>query len=150
MLITRENDYAVRIVRALACGEMRNVEQISTEEKIPMQFAYKILKKLSNAGIVQIIRGASGGYRLIKDVRELTLLDIYHAVDDDMVINECLRPGFTCENDTEDFPCGVRCEMRRIQRALDREFSRHSMAEVLRMRPLRVKKRANPEKKKEE
>ena len=56
MTMTRESDYAVRIMRALSHGSLKTVKEICGEEAIPTQFAYKILKKLSNAGLIQIIR----------------------------------------------------------------------------------------------
>ncbi len=56
MTMTRESDYAVRIMRALSHGSLKTVKEICGEEAIPTQFAYKILKKLSNAGL--------GGWRL--------------------------------------------------------------------------------------
>ena len=47
MLITRECDYAVRIVRALAGGEKLCVNQICEKEDLTPAFVYKILKKLA-------------------------------------------------------------------------------------------------------
>jgi len=47
MTMTRESDYAVRIMRALSHGSLKTVKEICGEEAIPTQFAYKILKKLS-------------------------------------------------------------------------------------------------------
>ena len=53
MFITRECDYAVRVLRALA-GETRlSVNEICDREAITAPFAYKILKKLQKAGIVK-------------------------------------------------------------------------------------------------
>ena len=51
MLITRECDYAVRVVRALADGRRMSVGEICEKEFITAPFAYKILKKLQKAGI---------------------------------------------------------------------------------------------------
>lgn len=42
MIITRETDYAIRILRALADWEQKNIREISDEQMIPRQFAYKI------------------------------------------------------------------------------------------------------------
>ena len=44
MMITRESDYAIRIIRALKDGELLPLEQICQRELVPKQFAYKILK----------------------------------------------------------------------------------------------------------
>ena len=49
MLITRECDYAVRIVRALADGEKLCVSRICEKEALTSAFVYKILKKMEKA-----------------------------------------------------------------------------------------------------
>jgi hypothetical protein len=51
VLITRETDYALRILQNLMDGEKRSVGDISQKELIPQQFAYKIAKKLAKAGV---------------------------------------------------------------------------------------------------
>ena len=40
MIMTRESDYAVRILRALAGGEKLHVGRICEAELVPEQFAY--------------------------------------------------------------------------------------------------------------
>ena len=73
MFITRECDYAVRVVRAL-WGESRlSVSDICEKEAITAPFAYKILKKLQKAEIVKGYRGVHGGYSLNRGLDELTL-----------------------------------------------------------------------------
>ena len=49
MLITRECDYAVRVIRALSGAERLSVGEICEREEITAPFAYKILKKLQKA-----------------------------------------------------------------------------------------------------
>ena len=44
MLITRECDYAVRVIRALTGEERLSVNDICEREAITAPFAYKILK----------------------------------------------------------------------------------------------------------
>ena len=68
MLITRECDYAVRIVRALAGGEKLCVNQICEKEDLTPAFVYKILKKLEKKEIVKSFRGSNGGYALKKSL----------------------------------------------------------------------------------
>ena len=46
MLITRECDYAVRVLRAMAEEKRVSVNEICEKELITAPFAYKILKKL--------------------------------------------------------------------------------------------------------
>ena len=51
MLITRECDYAVRVIRALSGAERLSVGEICEREEITAPFAYKILKKLQQHGM---------------------------------------------------------------------------------------------------
>ena len=131
MFITRESDYAMRVVRALM-GETRlSVSDICAREAITAPFAYKILKKLQNAGIVQGYRGVHGGYALKKDPAELTLYDIYSAIDSDMSIIECLNGRCECaRNGQNGVPCYAHDELKDIQDELWTMLRRKSIKEL--------------------
>jgi len=58
MIITKETDYALRILRVLLDGEKHSVAEMSETELIPNQFAYQILRKLSAGNLVRVSRGA--------------------------------------------------------------------------------------------
>ena len=104
MFITRECDYAVRVVRAL-WGESRlSVSDICEKEAITAPFAYKILKKLQKAEIVKGYRGVHGGYSLNRGLDELTLYEVYSAIDPDMFIIEVwIRNITVSETDRMDY-----------------------------------------------
>ena len=61
MLITRETDYAMRILRALSGGTQMTAQTISDLHQVPKPFAYKGLKGLHKAGYKQ--PPAAGLYR---------------------------------------------------------------------------------------
>jgi len=127
MFITREMDYAVRVVRGLDQKGRCSAAELCEAEKIPSAFAYKVLKKLAQNGIVSITRGKDGGYRLIVPSEELTLYDIVTAMDDDGVrFTDCLDPDFRCTA-RGGRHCGVHCEMMRIQKVLEDELRRKSL-----------------------
>ena len=73
MFITRESDYAVRVIRALAGERRLSVNEICEKEELTAPFAYKILKKLQKAKIVKGFRGVHGGYTPVS----YTHLDVY-------------------------------------------------------------------------
>ena len=133
MFITRECDYAVRVIRALAGEERLSVSDICEKEDITAPFAYKILKKLQNAKIVKGYRGVHGGYALDKSPCELTLLEIYQAIEPNLFIIECLHPGFTCIRNKEGNGfCRVHQELQEIQIELMKMLQRKNMEEILR------------------
>ena len=68
MIITKETDYALRILRVLLDGEKHSVAGMSETELIPNQFAYQILRKLSAGNLVRVSRGALGGCELSCDL----------------------------------------------------------------------------------
>lgn len=53
MVINKETDYALRILRALTDGELHTAGQLSQEELLPQAFTYKILKKLERAAALE-------------------------------------------------------------------------------------------------
>ena len=59
MFITRECDYAVRVIRALAGESRLSVSEICEKESITAPFAYKILKKLQEAGACKGVPGST-------------------------------------------------------------------------------------------
>ena len=131
MLITRECDYAVRIVRALAGGEKLCVNQICEKEDLTPAFVYKILKKLEKKDIVKSFRGSNGGYALKKSLEELTLLDVYLAVEPDFYMIECMHPDKACIHNQSDCGCKVHSELCRIQNTLVNELRAHTIAEIM-------------------
>ena len=73
MIITKETDYALRILRVLLDGEKHSVAEMSETELIPTQFAYQILRKLSAGNLVRVSRGALGGCALSCDLDATSL-----------------------------------------------------------------------------
>ncbi|GAA6479322.1 Rrf2 family transcriptional regulator [Enterocloster aldenensis] len=131
MMITRESDYAVRMIRALKDGEQLTIEQICRKEQVPRQFAYKILKKLEKAGLVRIRRGAGGGCSLGRGLDVLTLLDVIRATDEEFFLNPCLKQGYRCEYaEGSGHNCLVHCELARVQAILERELRHKTLAEL--------------------
>lgn len=132
MFITRECDYAVRVIRALVGEERLSVGEICKKEEITAPFAYKILKKLQTAKIVKGFRGVHGGYALEKDPAEITLLDVYRAIDPEMFLVECLDPDKQCSRDgAGGIPCQIHQELEYIQQRLLDLLSEKSLEKIL-------------------
>ncbi len=132
LLITRETDYALRILRALSEGELLTAGDISEKEGVPQQFAYKILKKLEKADLVQIVRGAGGGCRLAAKLEGVTLFDLMGVMDEDISVISCMEPGFPCTSPhSEGKRCPAHQRLCLVQAALDRELKSHTLKELL-------------------
>lgn len=133
MLITKETDYALRILRALAVGDQLTAAALAQGEQIPQQFAYKIMKKLEKAGFIRILRGKDGGCVLTADLEKVTLYHLLQAMEEDSSVSTCMKPDYRCpwrsaHNGTT---CRAHMKLLAIQKKLDRELNSHSMQEIL-------------------
>lgn len=133
LLITRETDYALRILRGLSGGELMTAGALSQREQVPQQFGYKILKKLDRAGLVKITRGAEGGCCLTADLEKTTLYDLLEAMEEDRFVISCMETGYQCtwRAARNGAVCGAHCRLAQVQQKLDEELKSHSLAEIL-------------------
>ena len=129
MLITREMDYALRILRALHQEGQLSAAAISRKEHMQKAITLKLLNRLLAAGIVESRRGVSGGYFLKQSCENLRIYDLFQAIGEPPLINRCQREGYACEN----FPkggCTICQELCRIQGVLNQELQRTPLSEI--------------------
>ncbi len=131
MMISRESDYALRILRYLADGELRKAQKICDEELIPKQFTYKILKKLENAEMIKIKHGAGGGCTIAKDVNEISLYSVLKAVGDDLGVNACTSCAYNCKCKEKHGECQYHEKLMVIQEKIRNEFDSVSIGDIL-------------------
>jgi Rrf2 family protein len=132
LLITRETDYALRILRALSNGEQITTKEICEKELLPQQFVYKIIKRLSHAGLVGIARGSGGGCRLIADLKKVSLYDLAKIMDADSLVSACMQPGYKCAaRQKRGAACVTNKQLRQIQDTIDRELKKRSLYAML-------------------
>ena len=131
LVITRETDYALRILRALLDGGLHTVGQLSQDELLPQAFAYKILKKLEKAGLIQVVRGTAGGCRLAADLSKVSLYDLMRAIGEHGCLSTCMAPDYACPWRVRQGNCTVHDRLLEIQATLDSELRRHSLASIL-------------------
>lgn len=127
--VTRQGDYAVRAVLALATkpGEVVTTREIARSMDIPEAFLVKVVKALVKAGIVESVRGSRGGLKLAGRPEDLTLRHVLEAMEGPLVLNQCLlRPG-ACDRQPR---CPVHPVWKRAQGALLAELERASFAEL--------------------
>lgn len=131
MLFTRETDYAIRFFRTLIDGQQHSVSEITERELIPQQFAYKILRKLSGAGLVEVTRGAKGGCRLKVDLDEVSLLDLIGVVETKKSFVACLDPDFVCPYREKNNGCRVHSNLDVIEHKLSEQLGGITLREIL-------------------
>jgi Rrf2 family transcriptional regulator, iron-sulfur cluster assembly transcription factor len=119
-MITREADYAIRVVLYLArrgpeAGPVTSGD-VAEGMLIPYRFLRRIVQRLVAAGIVVTQRGKRGGIALARANAELSLLDVLRAADPrSLQFNVCLEQRSRCALSPD---CPVRVELHRVQSVL--------------------------------
>lgn len=93
MRLSTRGQYAVRAMLVLAVHQAEApipLRRISEIEDISAQYLEQIFVDLRKAGLVEGVRGASGGYQLIRPAGEITAGDILRAVEGPIAPVECV------------------------------------------------------------
>ena len=133
MLITKETDYALRILRALAVRGLQTATELSEQELIPLPYAYKILKKLQQGGFLQIIRGPGGGYLLSAPLDQVTLYQLIQNMQELFYVSPCVRPDHQCPwfESHHDVICHTHLYLQNMQDRLKSELQAATLQQVL-------------------
>ena len=134
MLITQKKQYALRAIFELARhGDKAPLKsaEIAQSQAIPQRFLEIILNKLKHAGIVVAKRGYTGGFLLRRPAGEITVGEIFKALDD--AHNETTA-CVSCILET-DCPLSGRCAFMplwsELQAAIDQICSRTTIQKLL-------------------
>ena len=89
MKIPLKIEYACRVLVQLeptfGNGQVRRIEELGAREEISPNYLTQILNEMRAAGIVESRRGKFGGYALARDPGKVTLLDVVHAVEGNLL-----------------------------------------------------------------
>jgi Rrf2 family protein len=120
MRISERVDNAVRAMGELAVGgdEPVKAEAIASRQGISLKYLLDILRDLKRAELVRSKRGPDGGFTLSRTPAEISLADIFRAVDGPLadVHDESLR-GLSYAAPVEDLPkvwMAIRGSLRRV------------------------------------
>ena len=93
----------------------------------------KHMQALARAGVVESVRGAGGGYRLMKKPQDVTLWDIYEAIEGEAPAFRCseIRQQGPCPGSDFRRPCEINAVFGRAEAAWKAELRSVSLAEIV-------------------
>jgi Rrf2 family protein len=92
-MLSTTSQYALRAVAHLAAqprGKMISGHELSRRTGIPRNYLSKILLPLGSAGIVEAVRGNSGGYRLAAAPETTPIIRVIELFERNMTRRACL------------------------------------------------------------
>ncbi len=128
--VTKLTDYATVVLTVLAArsGEVLSASELAEQAGLEAPTVSKILKPLSQAGLVEGLRGVHGGYRLARDAGQITLVEIVEAMEGPLAITECSQDHSQCGIAQT---CGVRSNWRLINDVVGDALRRVTLAQML-------------------
>ncbi|MCK7526692.1 MAG: Rrf2 family transcriptional regulator [Ignavibacteriales bacterium] len=72
-------------------NEIIRVRDISEKYKYPSRFARKNFAEIEKENILESVQGVNGGYRLLRKLSEIPLMDLFNFIETNTSIVECMH-----------------------------------------------------------
>ena len=127
-MLSKTHEYALRAVACLAGqpGKPASADFLAERTKVPRRYLTRVLQDLAASGIVSSKSGPKGGYELIAESGDLTILDIVNAIAPLERIKACPL-GLKSHTSL----CPLHAELDRVYAETEAAFSRVTIKQLL-------------------
>ncbi len=110
-------DYGIVLMSYLATkNELKHsAHSLSDAVQMPLPTVRKVLKALSQGGLLTSERGAHGGYSLHRSPTQISVADIITAIEGPIALTECNSSDSHCEQEDH---CSIQVNSARINTAV--------------------------------
>lgn len=128
--LTKKADYGLIALRHLALGAVgatASAKEMAEAYGLPLPLLAKILQKLARGGMLQSVAGTNGGYRLTRDPKNISAMEVIRAIDGPIVLTSCFTEHRNCNTSAM---CTVREPLRRVHEAMLGLLEKFTIAEL--------------------
>lgn len=127
--ISKLADYATRVLAVMASAPeaLHNSQNLAERCELGHTTVSKVLKQLAHAHLLESVRGATGGYRLLLTPSKISVAAILSAIDGPIGLTECSVSG-VC---THEQRCSTRVHWHKISRAIGDALGKLSLADMV-------------------
>jgi Rrf2 family protein len=129
MYLNRPTEYALRAMSYMARqkpGQRIRTRDLAEAVGVPAPFLSKIMRQLTEAGILDAKKGHHGGFLLARAPENIRFIDIMRAVDFEPVRDHCL---FGLKNCDADNPCPLHTEWAVLKGKIEQWARAHTLAD---------------------
>jgi Rrf2 family protein len=131
--LTKKADYSLIALRHFAARQQATGEAVSAKDVsetcgIPLPLLSKLLQKLGKSGFLVSEYGTNGGYRLARDPRKISALEVIRAIDGPIVLANCFTEHAYCGHSER---CTVKRPLKRIHEGILRLLDGVSIQDML-------------------
>ena len=131
MMISTKGRYALRIMIDLAQHDSDvpvSVREIADRQDISGKYMEQIIGVLTRSGLLRSVRGAQGGYHLMRSPREITVGMILRATEGDLAPSECVKYDVPCGRAEE---CSTRLVFEKVYSAINNVIDNVTLDELI-------------------
>jgi FeS assembly SUF system regulator len=126
--LTKKADYGLIALKHLVNSQASaSAKEIADTYGIPVALLSKILQKLVKAGFLNSEHGANGGYKLARDPRGITALEVIRSIDGPIVLTACFTEHGACTHSSR---CSVREPLRKVHEGILRLLSSITISDM--------------------
>jgi Rrf2 family protein len=132
MKISTKGRYGLRTLMDIAVHQAKgpvNLNDIAERQGISAKYLWQIVNLLKTAGFVRGTRGPKGGYILIRDPADITLLDVIQILEGPVTLVECVDDPDFCAR-VED--CVAHSVWKEVSQTIRGALQKITLAEILR------------------
>lgn len=131
-MLSSSSKYGIRAVTYIASHSRNNerigIKKISEDLGLPTPFLGKILQLLARQKILRSTKGPHGGFSLLRDPRNISLLDIITTIDGSDVFDSCIIHNMPCKCvDESKMKCPVHDDYFKVRNDLMKLFSKKTI-----------------------
>lgn len=97
--VSKKVDYGVMVLASLpeqGTLEFRSIHDIASEKNLSEGYLHQVMMPLKKAGLVMSREGVGGGYQLSRPGNEISLADIFEAVEGNPRLVDCQKTEKNC------------------------------------------------------
>ena len=126
--LTKKADYGLISLKHLALKNgSSSAKEIADSYGIPLPLLSKVLQKLARSGFLQSEHGTNGGYRLRRDPREITALEVIRSIDGPVFLASCFVAKGECGVSDR---CNVREPLRKVHEGIQNLLENLSISDM--------------------
>lgn len=131
MRLAEYTDHTLRVLMHCAAhpGRLITIAEVAQAQEISKNNLMKIVSDLARQGLLETIRGRSGGVRLVKPPSEIRIGDVVRGAETDFRLVECFDD--TTNACTMSASCGLKGLFGRALAAYFRELDGATLADIV-------------------
>lgn len=123
-------DYGIVLMSYLAenARSHHNAHTLADAVRMPLPTVRKVLKALSQYGLLNSERGAHGGYSLAKTAKAISIAEVITAIEGPIALTECVSAESHCDQEVH---CVVQTNWERINSAVFHALDEVKLSDML-------------------